>query len=65
MNQIIIEKKTYEKITQWIIEMRKYPNHETFAIGIDKMAHCNIVKYDLFIKVHLTSSAFKLEMVKE
>ena len=33
MDQIIIEKKTYEKNTQWIREMRKYPNHETFAVG--------------------------------
>ena len=33
MDQIIIDKKTYEKNTQWIREMRKYPNHETFAVG--------------------------------
>ena len=33
MNQIIIEKKTYEKNTQWIREMRKCPDHETFAVG--------------------------------
>ena len=33
MDQIIIEKKSYEKNTQWIREMRKYPNHEIFAIG--------------------------------
>ena len=33
MDQIIIEKKTYEKNTQWVREMRKYPNHETFAVG--------------------------------
>ena len=33
MDQIIIEKKTYEKNTQWIREMRTYPNHETFAVG--------------------------------
>ena len=33
MDQIIIDKKTYEKNTQWIREMRKYPDHETFAVG--------------------------------
>ena len=33
MDQIIIERKSYEKNTQWIREMRKYPNHETFAVG--------------------------------
>ena len=33
MDQIIIDKKTYEKNTQWIREMRKYPGHETFAVG--------------------------------
>ena len=32
MDQIIIEKKTYEKNTQWVREMRKYPNHETFPV---------------------------------
>ena len=32
MDQIIIDKKTYEKNTQWIREMRKYPDHETFAV---------------------------------
>ena len=25
--------KTYKKNTQWIREMRKYPDHETFAVG--------------------------------
>ena len=33
MDQIIIDKKTYEKNTQWIREMSKYPDHETFAVG--------------------------------
>ena len=33
MDQIIIEKKTYEKNTQWIREMRKYPKHETLEVG--------------------------------
>ena len=33
MDQIIIKKKTYEKNIQWIREMSKYRNHETFAIG--------------------------------
>ena len=33
MDQIIIDKKTYEKNTQWIREMRKYPDHETFTVG--------------------------------
>ena len=33
MDQIIIDKKTYEKNTQWIREMRKYPDHETFPVG--------------------------------
>ena len=32
MDQIIIEKKTNEKNAQWIREMRKCPNHETFAV---------------------------------
>ena len=26
MDQIIIDKKTYEKTTHWVSEMRKYPN---------------------------------------
>ena len=33
MDQIIIDRKTYKKNTQWIRVMRKYPNHETFAVG--------------------------------
>ena len=33
MDQIIIDKKTYEKNTQWIRKMKKYPDHETFAVG--------------------------------
>ena len=33
MDQMIIDRKTYEKSTQWIREMRKYPDHETFAVG--------------------------------
>ena len=33
MDQMIVERKSYEKNTQWIREMRKYPNHETFSIG--------------------------------
>ena len=40
MDQIIIDKKTYEKNTQWIREMRKYPDHETFAVGdLDLVYH--------------------------
>ena len=30
---MIVERKSYEKNTQWIREMRKYPNHETFSVG--------------------------------
>ena len=33
MDQMIIDRKTYEKNTQWVREMRKYPNHEVFAVG--------------------------------
>ena len=33
MDQIITDRKTYEKNTQWIREKRKYPNQETFAVG--------------------------------
>ena len=33
MDQIIIEKKTYEKNIQWVREMRKNPKHETFTVG--------------------------------
>ena len=33
MNQMIVERKTYEKNTQWVRELRKYPNHETFSVG--------------------------------
>ena len=33
IDQLIIDRKTYEKNTQWVREMRKYPNHETFALG--------------------------------
>ena len=33
MDQIIIDRKTYEKYTQWIREMRKYAKYETFAVG--------------------------------
>ena len=33
IDQLIIDRKTYEKNTQWVREMRKYPNHETFAVG--------------------------------
>ena len=33
VEQLIIDRKTYEKNTQWIREMRKYPDHETFAVG--------------------------------
>ena len=29
----IVERKSYEKNTQWIREMRKYPNQETFSVG--------------------------------
>ena len=31
--QWIIDRKTYEKSTQWVREMRRYPDHETFAVG--------------------------------
>ena len=33
MDQLIIDRKTYEKNTQWVREIRKYPEHETFAVG--------------------------------
>ena len=33
VDQLIIDRKTYENNTQWVREMRKYPNHETFAVG--------------------------------
>ena len=33
MDQLIIERKPYEKNTQWIRELRKYPHHETFSVG--------------------------------
>ena len=33
IDQLIIDRKTYEKNTQWVREMRKYPNHETFVVG--------------------------------
>ena len=33
MDQMIVERKSYEKNTQWIRELRKYPNHETFSVG--------------------------------
>ena len=33
MDQLIIERKSYEKNTQWIRELRKYPDHETFSVG--------------------------------
>ena len=28
-----LSRKTYEKNTQWVKEMRKYPDDETFAVG--------------------------------
>ena len=33
MDQMIVERKSYEKDTQWIRELRKYPNHEHFSVG--------------------------------
>ena len=33
IDQLIIDRKTYEKSTQWVREMRKYPDDETFAVG--------------------------------
>ena len=33
MDQLIVERKSYEKNTQWIRELRKYPDHETFSVG--------------------------------
>ena len=30
---MIVERKSYEKNTQWIRELRKHPNHETFSVG--------------------------------
>ena len=33
MDQMTVERKSYEKNTQCIREMRKYPNHETFSVG--------------------------------
>ena len=39
VDQVIIDRKTYEKSTQWIREMRKYPDHETFAVGDLVLVH--------------------------
>ena len=33
IDQLITDRKTYEKNTQWVREMRKHPDHETFAVG--------------------------------
>ena len=33
MDQLIVERKSYEKSTQWIRELRRYPDHETFSVG--------------------------------
>ena len=33
VDQLVVDRKTYEKNTQWVREMRKYPDHETFAVG--------------------------------
>ena len=33
IDQMIVERKSYGKNTQWIREMGKYPNHETFSVG--------------------------------
>ena len=33
MDQMIVERKSYEKNTQWIRELRKYSYHETFSVG--------------------------------
>ena len=33
VDKLIIERRTYEKNTKWIREMRRYPDHETFAVG--------------------------------
>ena len=33
MDQLIVERKSYEKNTQWIRELRKYPDHEIFSVG--------------------------------
>ena len=33
MDQLIVERKSYEKNTQWIRELRKYPDHEAFSVG--------------------------------
>ena len=33
MDQMVVERKSYEKNTQWIRELRKYHNHETFSVG--------------------------------
>ena len=32
-DKLTIDRKTYKKNTQWVREMRKYPDHETFAVG--------------------------------
>ena len=39
MDQMIVERKSYEKNTQWIRELRKYPNYETFSVGDLVMAY--------------------------
>ena len=31
IDQLIIDRKTYEKNTQWVREMRKYPDHENLC----------------------------------
>ena len=33
VDQVIVDRKTYEKNTQWVREMRRYSDHETFAVG--------------------------------
>ena len=33
MDQLIVERKSYEKNTQWIRELRKHPDHEAFSVG--------------------------------
>ena len=39
MDQMVVERKSYEKNTQWIRELRKYPNHETFSVGDLVLVH--------------------------
>ena len=39
MDKIIVERKTYEKETQWVRELRKIPDHFTFVVGDPVMVY--------------------------